>query len=82
MRSAETLEQTLSEVEAFLSSPEVKAMQQKAFDLGLELESYNMSKASWDRTYEGKQPAKALRNSAQAAGEKLFGFVWQGCLKN
>jgi len=80
MRSAETLEKTLSEVEAFLNSPEVKAVQQKAFELGIELESYNMGKTCWDRTYEAKHPRKVLRDSAQGAREKLFGFVWQGCL--
>jgi hypothetical protein len=82
MRSVETLERTMSEIEVFFNSPEVKAMQRKALDLGVELESYNMGKTSWDRTYGTKQPSKALRDSAKDAREKLFGFVWQGCLSD
>ena len=80
MRSTETLQQTLSDVEAFLNSPEVTAIQQKAFELELELESYNMGKTLWDRTYETKHPSKTLRDAAWDAGEKLDGFLWQGCL--
>ena len=71
MRSTETLEKTLREVEAFLNSPEVKAVQQKALELDLELESYNMGKTCWDRTYKSKHPSKALRDSAWEHGKKL-----------
>jgi hypothetical protein len=47
----------MSEIEVF-SAPEVKAMQRKALDLGVELESYNMGKTSWDRTYGTNSLAK------------------------
>ena len=77
MRSTETLEKTLSEVEAFFNSPEFKAIQKKAFELDLELESYNMGKTCWDRTYEAKHPSKALRDLAWEHGKKLT-KLWRG----
>ena len=81
MRSTETLEQTLRDVEAFLNSPEVKAIQQKACELEFELISYSMGKTVWERTYATKHPSKTLRDAAWDAGEKLDGFLWQGCLE-